>query len=322
MGRPGKATLVGASDAEAVLDAFDDSALADGVGLTPDGALVLPADGELKRCFKKESWDEAALWALRRTGRLDDVTRLTLAGSRSLTSLAALRGLSQLERLDVSQCGRLDGRTGNGWFTDIEALRSLSGLTYLNLSAASGFTSLEALDRHPALRTLNVSTCITPWNRLQSMGGIRLPALQRLDLSHSYALRSLESLHRLDGVEAVSLHRCVELPSTAGIDALVNLRRLDLTACDRLARLDDLGRLERLEELSLHFCFKLEGFDALGSLKSLQALDLCGCGTAMQRWLDEVGDQDAGNFAHLETVRTTCLAVAWSPYDGGTSPFC
>jgi len=49
MGRPGKATLVGASDAEAVLDAFDDSALADGVGLTPDGALVLAADGELKR---------------------------------------------------------------------------------------------------------------------------------------------------------------------------------------------------------------------------------------------------------------------------------
>jgi hypothetical protein len=320
MGRRGKATLVGAVDAVSVLEPFHRDALADGVTLAPDGTLTLPTDGEIHRHFKKECWQEVALWALRRTGQLDDVSRISLAGATSVTSLDALRGLERLEWLDASGC--------KDRLTSIEGVRGLPVLTSLNLSGSYGFPSFDALDGLPALETLNLSGCITPWSRVKELGRLTLRALRRLDLSHCYALTSLESLAALERVEALSLERCVRLETTAGIGALTHLRQLDLTRCDHLVRLEDLGRLRALEELSLHHCFALKNFDELAEIKSLRALDLCECGFGVDRWLQEVEDRDIwtimsmlSGFKHLAELRRTCLAVEWDPHDGGVSPF-
>jgi hypothetical protein len=313
MGRRGKATLVVAVDPEGILNEFDDTALAEGVALAADGSLQLSQDGEIQRCFKKDSWDEAALWALRRVGRLEEATHIKIAGSTSLTSLMALRGLERLERLEASGC--------KDRLTSIEGLRGLPALSHLNLDTSHGFADLDALDGLPSLHTLNLSACIQPWSRLKSIEGIRLPVLRRLNLSHCYALSSLDMLQTLDAVESLSLERCVGLTSTQGLASLAKLRQLNLTGCDHLTHLDDLGRLHGLEELSLHHCFALKGFGELSALVSLKALDLCGCEYAIEAWLEEVGDVGAEGFEHLAEVRRTCLAEEWDPLSGGTSPF-
>ena len=112
-------TLIGSDDLDWVqhglelLDASAEPALwaVFTAGLWVDwlGKVVIPEDSEVHGTVAEAHRVGVALWALKRTGRLQEVTRLDLGGGKSLQNVDVLEGCTNLTSLDLRECTSLQG---------------------------------------------------------------------------------------------------------------------------------------------------------------------------------------------------------------------
>jgi hypothetical protein len=182
---------------------------------------------------------------------------LDLAWCQRLTDagLAALDGLTQLERLDVGGCTRL---------TDA-ALARIG--TYKNLLSLS----LESAAR------------ITD-NGLAHLDGLSRLTHLDLDLCEGVSDDGMAHVARLLNLTNLGLGGC-NLITDAGLGHLANLQRLSnlsLNRCDRLtnAGLAHLARVKTLLDLDLSWCSEFTDrgvIEHLGALPSLRRVNLAGC---------------------------------------------
>jgi len=135
------------------------------------GRVVIPTGCELRTRVRKEFRGEVALWALRKTGRLDDVTRLFVR-DESFNNLDMLQGLSSLTHLSLSSARNL---------TELQGLSQLASLDALRLPWCRDLTSLHGMRELPVLRTVELYRCpaLSGFTPL-----LELPMLELVDLRH------------------------------------------------------------------------------------------------------------------------------------------
>ena len=111
--------LIGSDDLDWVqqglelLDALEEperwAVFAAGLSVDGEGKVVIPEDSEVHGTVAEAHRVGVALWALKRTGRLQEVTRLDLGGGKSLQNVDVLEGCTNLTSLDLRECTSLQG---------------------------------------------------------------------------------------------------------------------------------------------------------------------------------------------------------------------
>jgi len=242
----------GAERCCAALRALDrpevDAALAEGLRVEGAGALVV--EGRLRFASRR---DQAylALFALGRTGRLDDIRFLDLRGHRVFASPPELRRAAALVMLSLRE----------------------TGLTEEALAAA-----LPTLAALPALRRLNLRGnplgALPP--ALRQLAGLELLSLSETGLTEEALAAALPTLAALPALRRLNLRSNQLTGLPAGVGALSGLTSLDLRGNQLTGLPAELGALSGLTSLDLagnqlRF-LPLE----LGQLRALKILNLSG----------------------------------------------
>jgi len=162
---------------------------------------------------------------------------------KTITDLDPLRGLA-IERLDASNCDRLDG--------DLSVLTDMP-LRRLTLTNCKRLTSLRGV-RGAAITELSITGCTALGPDLSQLGAAKLSGT--LDLTGCLALTSLEGLQK-QALTTVVAANCTALASVAGLHGST-VRRLDLRGCTALTSLAGLDGVP-LEELRLDGAKRLTG---------------------------------------------------------------
>ena len=210
--------------------------------LLKPGSLVLQASVEYLR-LSKCCLDASFTGSL---GKLHSLKYLYIHQERGLQGLPDLRGLTQLQELDLSGCSSLKCLPAG--------LGSLSSLCSLKLNSCSSMTQLR-----------------------DSLG--TLPSLKMIDLGGCTALSSLPSLSGLQSLQKLDLQECNSLTSVP-LDGLSRLEELNLRGCSQLQSLpSSIGNLAKLRHLNLSSCSALQGLPILELCKliSLQSLERSKC---------------------------------------------
>jgi predicted Ser/Thr protein kinase len=247
--------------------------------LTDAGMMHLGTLPELHRLGLHgcERLTDLALAELRRV--LPRLTALALPPGVTDAALRtlALRGLSALERLDLSGCRRI---TGAG----LTNLSNLSHLDQLDLGGCELIDDrgLESfLVTLPHLEVLGLPPGLTDG----ALRVLRRFHLRELSLNGCHRLlgTGLGHLVHLTGLIALDLASCSELRDEGlrHLTGLNGLRKLILTGCGHLtdAGLSHLARLTSLLLLDLAGCVELtdDGLAQLSGLSNLRELSLAHC---------------------------------------------
>lgn len=231
------------------------------------------------------------------------LTRLSIAGRKTLTDLSPLSALTNLNWLDISGCKAL---------VDLTPLAGLQALTWLELSSCRrvsdltplaglhkllhldlGFignqlTDLRPLAKLKALEFLNLDSCrfvtdLTPLAGLEHLYHLTINGFTLTDLS---PLRALKQLHHLD------LSGAVALSDLRPLLDLTQLHHLSLTHCEALEDLSPLAGLSELRELCLWGCSKITDLRPLANLRKLESLELHDCWRIPPEQRQAVEDRD------------------------------
>ncbi|KAM1096569.1 hypothetical protein ACFX13_014428 [Malus domestica] len=216
---------------------------------------------------------------------LGDLTRLLLAGCRSLKRLPILNTLTQLQILDLSGA------------TSLQEIQKepLDGLKVLDLSQ----TQISCLPSSVSnLSDLVLRDC-SHLVKLPPIGATK--ELEQLDLSGSRNLAEIEdkSLQHMRFLRVLNFSKAKvkELPSLSN---LVNLRQLLLMDCTVLEKLPAMEGLLRLQVLNLSGCVALVDLPHLNALEKLEILDVSGC-TALKGIHEK-------SFENMSCIRTLNLS--------------
>jgi hypothetical protein len=140
----------------------------------------------------------------------------------------------------------------------------------LDLSYATGITSLEPLKGLANLKHLNLSyTTITSIEPLKG-----LTNLTRLDLSGATGIMSLEPLKGLTNLARLDLSGATGITSLEPLKGLTNLARLDLKRATGVRSLEPLKGLANLTQLDFSDASGITSLEPLKGLTNLTQLDL------------------------------------------------
>ncbi len=193
-----------------------------------------------KNTFRKETWLDGVTGIAIPTGeeleRHHDIVHrlnpkgLTIYRATNLRDLAALKGLTRLDALQISSGYNL---------TNVDMLKNLPELKRVQLTDCTALTNVDALKTLTALEELDLGNCML--------------------LTNVDALKSLPTLHY------IALHGCLALTNVDALKGITALKRLDLTNCSHLKNVDALKNLKALETVVLKGCTGLtkESIEAL-----------------------------------------------------------
>jgi len=157
---------------------------------------------------------------------------------------------------------------------NLDALKGLSGLQHLYLSNCTALQNVDGLKSLTGLQMLVLRSCTA----LQNVDALKgLAGLQYLDLSGCTALQNVDAIKGLTGLQRLYLGGCPALQNVDGLKGLTGLQKLDLTGCTGLQNVDGLEGLSGLRYLYIRFCPVLQNVDALKGLPHLQTLNLTAC---------------------------------------------
>ena len=187
--------------------------------------------GDWRAAFRMKTWAEPV--------RVIDV-----GPRQNLTRLRPLLLRLRPTDLRASQCQD----------SNADALRGLSPLRELLLSASPSLQNVDALRGLPALQYLNLHGC----KGLQNVDGLAgLHRLQTLDLSYCDALQNLDALRGLTGLQFLSLMGCPAVHDADVLQNLTGLKDLFLVHCPNLQNVDAVKALTGLTYLDIRDCPKL-----------------------------------------------------------------
>ena len=234
------------------------------------------------QAIERPGWLLSDLGALR---RLSSLTWLDMSNCVQLTHVVPLRGLTSLTSLDLSGCLNLE---------DVEPLRQLSSLTSLNLQSCTKLYDVEPLNGLTSLTSLNLSGC----ENLKDVELRGLTSLTSLDLSRCENLKVVElrgltsltslnlsgcenlkdvELRGLTSLTSLNLQKCSVLKDVEPLRGLISLTSLNLSDCRNLTNIEPLSGLISLTSLALRYCVNLRHVEPLRGLTSLTSLDLNRC---------------------------------------------
>jgi hypothetical protein len=222
----------------------------------PASATALPQQmaSLLSACSKLEdltlhAYDKAA-WTPP-VSSLVDVDALLAAGPQllhlrlpsctSLTNLAPLRGLVNLQSLDMSWCTKV---------SDLVSLAALVNLQSLNICGCRRVSDLAPLAALLSLQSLDMSACHGVRD-LAPLGA--LAKLRSLDMSWYTKVSDLAPLTALVNLHSLNITNCKEVSDLAPLGALVN-QSLDISGCPDVSNLAPLGALVKLQSHKMIGC--------------------------------------------------------------------
>jgi len=158
---------------------------------------------------------------------------------------------------------------GGTWFgrLDFGRLPSLEWFFVAEAPANGGLETLYA--GHSRIRSVRIGQSRV--ENLEPFGA--LPALERLELFVTRALRSLEGASALaPSLTGLELHTCPGLTSLDGIEALQDLQFLSLNSCKQITDLSPLAQLPQLRFLDALQLGRIESLAPLAGHPSLEAI--------------------------------------------------
>ncbi len=196
---------------------------------------------------------------------IDLLAKLTKLKSLDISCCFHLANIEVLRKLSLSSL-RIRGFSG-----DLEVISGLSQLEKLSLSQCSGLENMDYFLPLVNLRQLSMADC----ENLKSLGNIeKFANLNTLTAFQCYSLEYVEFKTMSELIE-IELSGCVNL-SEVDLQGLDQLRVLNLWNCEKLASLKGLSKMENLTQLDLSGCESLESID-LESLVNLKSLDISYC---------------------------------------------
>ncbi len=286
-----------------------------------ENGVVFDDDAEIPKRVKKDFREQAALYALRHTGKLDGIPSLTLPPT--MPHLGPLAGLAALRELTVTT-------------RDVSPLAGLA-LERLTITAAGEGLDLSPLAAVPSLQALTldaVGTSLAPLAGLPHLANVTL--LKPADLAPLTGCPELRALACAGEVNLAPLPACAALRE-------LDLRRIDprrvdlapLARCEHLTTIQlpawpaDGAELAPLADLpdtvSIHFA-------AASSLLSGLPLDIAATGRALLRHVQSVRrplatNTEASHAAAVERAVTVADPRIWTCFgdfglavEGATPP--
>jgi Leucine-rich repeat (LRR) protein len=120
--------------------------------------------------------------------------------------------------------------------------------------------------------------------------------LKTVDFSYCSALREIEGLPYLAGLEQLDISGCEEVEELPSLQRLKSLKSLKASKCYKLKSIEGLADLSRLQRLYVRDCHEIRELPCVENCRSLKALDARDC--PKLQWADGVLDQLR---QHLET---------------------
>ena len=202
---------------------------------------------------------------IRFVGGLLMLTNFSLDACFGLRNVQGMEHLSQLQKLQISQCHELQKIEDLGGLvslreldlldcrslTNLDFLRNLKSLEILKLRGCSGLLNIDALQNCESLRDLDVAGC--------------------------QQLQTLAPLAEIKSLMHLNLSDCGGLQTVDVITNLTSLMDLDCGGCKLLKNLDKVRGLILLTNLSLNSCSALQNVDGIKGLPALRFLNLLGC---------------------------------------------
>lgn len=239
---------------------------------------------------------------------LQELKTLDLSGCSGVESLD-VSSLPALENLYLSRCRKLSGidvsatpglrqlyLDGCAALKEITGLESLSQLTDLDVSNATGLRALSGIESLTSLIVLDIRNV-----DLSDFSGIgALPALRVLRMGGQEGIETLEPFSNLTTLKEIHLEACPNFRSVKGIPSSVSqyagfthcprleslagirdakgIEQLDLTGCENLIDVTDVQKLKSLLQLSFVKCRQVSNIDFVESLSELVIVALGGSG--------------------------------------------
>lgn len=232
---------------------------------------------------------------------------LVFVDSRNFADASAIRGLPQLETLDLSGCEALTALSVD----ELPALENLylsrcrnlsavdvspfSGLKQLNLDGCGAVTAIVGLNRLTELTDLDLSNA-TLLESIEGISGLsslivldirnvelddfseigKLSSLRVLRMGGQTTLETLEPFSGLPELREIHLEACPNFRSVQGIPASVS-QYAGFTHCPKLTSLDGIQAAKGLEQLYVTGSENLESIKPLSALKNMVQLSLISC---------------------------------------------
>jgi hypothetical protein len=139
-----------------------------------------------------------------------------------LEDVTALRGLSNLERLDFYACPKV---------TNLEIVSEFTELKELTFNDSPALRSLAIIQSGRRLTTLHITNC----KALDDLDALRgLTSLRSLFLVGCPAVKDAELLRGLSDLEELDLSGCSSLTNVDGLHGLKKLKTVNLRRCPGL----------------------------------------------------------------------------------------
>lgn len=167
-------------------------------GTEIDGRDGLAVGKEVEKRARTAHRVRVALCALRALGRMDDVHKLTLSMTSTLTDLDPLSGLPSLVSLDANSCP----------LTNLDGLSDVTTLELLCVRINTALQSVDGLAGLTRLRLLHLTGCKSLTN-VEALAG--LTNLKTLYLDGCKSLLSVDCLAGLPKLETLTMERCPAL---------------------------------------------------------------------------------------------------------------
>jgi len=175
-----------------------------------------------------------------------------------------LRWLEQVENLSLKRPARV---------TSLAPLRELKMLTRLEVRDARSLVDLSALVALESLEELNLIGC----DALSDLGPLASAVgLKHLRIEHSLKLDAIEPLRPLTGLIDLSLTGCGAC-DLAPLASMTEMQSLSLCVCEGVEDLSPLRGMTKLRHLFLSHCPKVHDLTPLAHMTDLCSLDLNDC---------------------------------------------
>lgn len=287
-----------------------------------DGVPLKPTILDLTDCPKIQSFDGAwrlrelrsiiaidceGLQSLRGIAGLPDLVELVLQENAALTDLSALRNLSSLVTIDLTNSHMFKSLPLQGLPSlenlylsgcrSVETLNvtELTELRQLFLDSCSSLTALKGIDQLKNLTDLDVSNCDGIGEDLRALPALeslevfdmrnvempdfsligKLSTLKSLRLGGQSGFETMEPFSDLKNLEEIYFEACPGLTTLKGMPAVK--RRVSFVRCENLRTLFGLGHSTEVEMFDASGCINLADIDDLKRLKKLKQLNFSNC---------------------------------------------
>lgn len=185
---------------------------------------------------------------------LPNLVQLSILNNNNITALPDMSCLSNVKKLELLRCRRLN---------NIILLGQLFQLEYLKLSWCPTLKNYWPIACLINLRTLK----LTLFSRFQDLGVLSyLKKLQHLELSGCVRVDNIEPMSDLVQLRSLVMHGC-NMKHVDPLACLNMLQYVDLSFCHELVSIQGLCNLHSLKSLILLRCDKLVGIVTVPRLK-------------------------------------------------------